>query len=301
VSRLNYRHLHYFWAVAHEGNLTRAAARLHVSQSALSIQVQKLEEQLGHALFERRGRALVLTEAGRIALDHADVIFAAGDDLLATLQKSADRDRQVLRVGALSTLSRNFQLDFLRPVLARSDVEVIVQSGGFGELLARLGAHELDCVLANSLPPRDEDNPWIPHRIAEQVVTLVGTPARIGRDQTLRSLLETEPVVLPSVETGIRTGFDSIVDRLGIRLQIAAEVDDMAMLRLLAREDIGLAVLPPIVVKDELAAGTLVAAEQFPQLSESFYAITLSRRFPNPLLQPLIGEPVRLGEAPPPL
>ena len=83
----NFHHLHYFWAVAHDGNLTRAALRLHVSQSAVSMQIQKLEAELGHALFERRGKQLLLTEAGRIALDHADAIFARGDELESALQE----------------------------------------------------------------------------------------------------------------------------------------------------------------------------------------------------------------------
>ena len=139
MSALNYRHLRYFWAVAHEGNLTRAAERLNLSQSALSVQIQRLEAQL-----ERRGKQLVLTEAGRIALDHADAIFAAGEELLGTLKERAEGKRLVLRVGSLSTLSRNFQMGFLRPLLGRADVEVVVRSGGLGDLLRSLEAHRLD-------------------------------------------------------------------------------------------------------------------------------------------------------------
>ena len=82
---MNYNHLRYFWAVAHDGNLTRTAGKLNLSQSALSVQIKKLEDRLGHALFERRGRQLHLTEAGRITLDYADTIFDAGKDLLGTL------------------------------------------------------------------------------------------------------------------------------------------------------------------------------------------------------------------------
>ena len=81
MAALNYNHLRYFWAVAREGNLTRAAEKLLIAQSALSTQIKKLEGQLGHDLFERRGRQLQLTEAGRIAFDHAEAIFATGGDL----------------------------------------------------------------------------------------------------------------------------------------------------------------------------------------------------------------------------
>ena len=83
---LNYNHLRYFWAVAHEGSLTRAAERMNLSQSALSVQIQKLEHQMGHPLFERVGRKLILTEAGQIALDYADTVFKAGDELMSTLR-----------------------------------------------------------------------------------------------------------------------------------------------------------------------------------------------------------------------
>jgi LysR family transcriptional activator of nhaA len=295
MAALNYNHLRYFWAVAREGNLTRTAAKLLVSQSALSIQIKKLEIQLGHDLFERTGRQLLLTEAGRIAFDHAETIFAGGAELLARLKGHPEQRRSILRVGALATLSRNFQIGFLRPLLARDDVEVIVRSGSTAHLLQSLEAHRLDVVLVNVAPARDAATPWISHPIAEQPVSLIGTPARIGKGGELAKLLEREPLVLPTMESSVRVGFDALLDRMGISVRIAAEVDDMAMMRLLAREDIGLAVVPPIVVKDELASGLLMEVAQLPQLSETFFAVTLTRRFPNPLLRQLI-EPRTAGE-----
>jgi LysR family transcriptional regulator, transcriptional activator of nhaA len=287
MAALNYNHLRYFWAVAHDGNLTRTAERLNLSQSALSVQIRKLEARMGHALFERRGRQLLLTEAGRIALDHADSIFAMGEELLGTLKQSG-QVRQALRVGALATLSRNFQLGFLRPIMGRSDVELILRSGGTAELLRGLAALNLDIVLVNQSPPRDLITPFVSHRLAEQRVSLVGVPARIDRQQSLPELLKAHPVILPTADSSIRTGFDALVDRLGIRPQIVAEVDDMAMMRLLAREGIGLAVLPPIVVKDELASGLLLEVDHLPDIAETFYAVTVERKFPNPLLRGLL-------------
>ncbi len=287
MAALNYHHLRYFRAVAHDGNLTRVAERLNLSQSALSVQIRKLEESLGHALFERRGRALVLTEAGRIALDHADVIFAAGEELLGTL-KQTGRARQALRVGALATLSRNFALGFLRPVLGRPDVEVILRSGGPADLLSALAGLDLDVVLTNRPPAGDALSAFVTHRLAAQRVSLVGAPARLGAGGALADLLAAHPLVLPTAESSVRIGFDALVDRLGLRPQIAAEVDDMAMMRLLAAEDVGLAVLPPIAVKDELRRGLLVEAHRLPDIAETFHAVTVERRFPNPLLRALL-------------
>jgi LysR family transcriptional activator of nhaA len=321
MAGFNYHHLRYFWAVAHDGNLTRTAERLNLTQSALSVQIRKLEERLGHALFERRGRQLHLTEAGRIALDHADTIFAAGDELLGTLAQTGTA-RQALRVGALATLSRNFQVEFLRPLMGRSDIELILRSGSTAELLRSLEALSLDVVLLNSPPARDALTSSVAHRLAEQPVSLIGTPERLknfhgrqpstnpggrkgagrGRGQPppspekLAELLAAHPLILPTPESEIRIGFDALLDRLGIRPQIAAEVEDMAMLRLLARADLGLAVLPPIVVKDEIAAGTLVEADHLPGIGASFYAVTIERRFPNPLLRELLHGEVALSE-----
>ncbi|MCW0411630.1 Transcriptional activator protein NhaR [Xanthomonas sacchari] len=287
MAALNYNHLRYFWAVAHDGNLTRTAERLNLTQSALSVQIRKLEERLGHALFERRGRQLHLTEAGQIALDHADAIFATGDELLGTLRQTGAA-RQALRVGSLATLSRNFQLEFLRPLLGRTDIDLILRSGSAGELLRALEALNLDVVLLNQAPATDALTPFVTHRLAERPVSLVGTPDRLGHAASVADRLRQHPIILPTVDNSVRAGFDALADRLGVRPQIVAEVEDMAMMRLLAREDIGLAVLPPIVVKDEIAAGVLVEGDQLPDIVETFHAVTMARRFPNPLVRLLL-------------
>lgn len=288
MAPLNYNHLRYFRAVAHTGNLTRTAEQLNVSQSALSVQIKRLEEQLGHHLFERRGRALHLTEAGRLALDHADTIFATGDELLSTLRQEGQA-RRAVRVGSLATLSRNFQLSFLKPLLGRADVDLILRSGGAADLLRGLETLNLDVVLMNQPPPRDALSTFVAHRLDEQIVSLVGTPGRIA-GETVETLLATNPVVLPTPESSVRLGFDAWMERIDLRPQIAAEVDDMAMMRLLAREGVGLAVLPPIVVQDELASGLLVEAAPLPDLAETFYAVTMERTFPNPMARELLTE-----------
>jgi LysR family transcriptional activator of nhaA len=287
MSELNYHHLRYFRAVAHDGNLTRTAERLNLSQSALSIQIKQLEERLGHSLFERRGRQLYLTEAGRIALDHADTIFSAGEELVETL-KETGRTRRAIRIGALATLSRNFQMEFLRPILGRSDVDMILRSGSTSELLGALEALNLDIVLLNQAPMADSVTPFIAQHVYQQRVSLIGKPSYGKPGATLGDLLTEHPVILPTLESGVRSQFEALVARLGITPQIAAEVDDMAMMRLLAREGAGLAVLPPIVVKGELEAGTLVEFDALPGMIESFFAVTVKRRFPNPLIRPLL-------------
>jgi len=287
---MNYKHLRYFRAVAHEGRLTKAAETLNLSQSALSTQIRQLEAQLGHALFERQGRTLSLTEAGRVALDYADMIFAAGDELESTLKGGAGSGRRTLNVGALATLSRNFQTDLLAPLVASGEAEIHLRSGSLSELMDALEAHNLDLVLANQAPVRDSDSAWTVHRLADQKVSLIGTPQRVGAGAPVETLLRDHPLILPSRRSGVRSGFDAFAMQLGLNPVIAAEVDDMAMLRLFARSDAGLAVAPPIVVRDELASGRLVEAGDLPGIAETFYAITLERRFPNPLVAQVLSK-----------
>jgi len=284
---LNYHHLRYFREVANEGNLTRAAERLNLSQSALSTQIRQLEARLGHDLFQRVGRRLHLTEAGRIALDHADRIFGTGAELVATLQQSGDM-RAPLRVGALSTLSRNFQLAFLKPILSAGHSDVVLKSGSASVLYAALKSLALDVVLTTEPPHSELYADFTAHRIDEQPVGIYGHAARLDYP-SLAALLSEQPVILPT-ESPIRTGFESLVARLGITPRILADVDDMAMVRLLARENVGIAIAPSVVVRDEVAAGVLAASRFDLAIAESFYAVTVRRSFPHPVLAGLLPD-----------
>lgn len=288
MSSLNYHHLRYFRAIAHERSLTRAASRLHISASALSIQLRQLEERLGHALFERKGRSIELTEAGRIALEYADSIFRSGEELLSTLKGTAKQGRAALRIGAVATLSRNFQLGWLQPLLGRDDIELVLRSGSLRELLPQLAAHSLDVVLTNSVVPRDKITPWRVFKIGEQEASLVGRPVRSRAKFRFPEDLHHTPIILPGPESSLRESFDSLMEQVGIRPIVAAEVDDMAMLRLVARESPGVALVPPVVVKDELDRRVLVEYARVTGLRENFFAVTASRRFGNPLLKALL-------------
>ena len=280
--------------VAKEGNLTRVATQLHVSQSALSTQIKRLEDQLGQALFVREGRGLQLTEAGRLALTYAETIFATGNELTALLRDDTQgtpgsrRLRQVLRIGGVATLSRNFQENFIKPLLLQPDVSLVLQSGTLNELLIRLSIHNLDLVLSNQRVHGDADHPWRCRRIARQPVRLVGKKRPRGKAFRFPEDLAEVPLLLPSRDTDIRAGFDLLCEQFGLRCHVQAEVDDMAMLRLLARDSESVALLPTVVVQDELRSGRLLQYCVVPQLHENFYAITVQRHFEPPLLKALL-------------
>ncbi|WP_027910879.1 LysR family transcriptional regulator [Pseudomonas sp. URMO17WK12:I4] len=286
MRRLNFHHLHYFWAVAKEGNLTRAAQTLHVAQSALSTQIRALEDQLGHPLFIRSGRNLLLTEAGQLVLDYADSIFALGSELQMTLQGALQANQQ-LRIGAVATLSRNFQENLLRPFLGRGELRIVLESGGLNDLLERLALHKLDVVLTNQAVSSDAQRSWRCRLLDRQSVCLVGPPRADGFD--LQRDLQQARLIVPGRSSDIRSQFDLFCDSHGLRPDICAEVDDMAMLRLLARDSGDMALLPAVVVQDELQAGVLQLYAEIPEIAEQFFAVTLQRHFNLSILEELLA------------
>jgi LysR family transcriptional activator of nhaA len=288
--RLNYRHLHYFWAVAKEGHLTRVAQQLHISQSALSAQIRQLEEQIGHDLFSREGRSLKLTEVGRVALSYAESLFSLGHEMLEAIGSGEGQKWQRLRVGAVATLSRNFQENFLRPIVDMADVQLVLESGTLDELLARLGVHKLDLILSNKPVSAGENQLWRCRRIAQQPVCLVGHPRPRNKPFRFPDDLANVKMLLPGFTSEIRTQFELLCEDLKIRLNVFAEVDDMAMLRLLTRDSGGVALLPAVVVQDELRSGVLAQYCVVPKVHENFYAITTKRQFTHPILDRLLGE-----------
>ena len=278
VDQLNFHHLLYFWRVAKAGHLTRVASELHVSQSALSSQIRQLEERLGEALFERTGRRLVLTETGQLVQSYAENIFGLGQELLGRLQGS--REGMVrLRVGSVATMSRNYQENWIRPLLADPAVTLTLESGMLEDLIDRLLQHQLDVVLANEAVPTVPDRPLHCLFLGSQEISLVG-PKNVWHKRTLRlpDDLDGLDLALPGPRHAVRAKFDALCVAAGVAPRVRAEVDDMAMLRLVARDSGWLTMLPEVVVQDELRSGVLVTVGRSKQLQESFYAITTLHR-----------------------
>lgn len=289
LDQLNFHHLFYFWRVASLGHLTRAAQELHTSQSAVSAQIRQLEERLGEPLFSRGGRRLALTDTGQFVLAYAENIFGLGQEMLGRLQgRAAGMTR--LRIGSVATLSRNYQENWIRPALADPDVVLTLESGLLDGLLARLVQHQLDVVLANETVPADPDRPLHCRFLGSQSISLVGPAGRWGT-QTLRipDDLDGVDIALPGPRHALRSQFDALCAAAGTHPRLRAEVDDMAMLRLIARDSGWLTVLPEVVVQDELRSGLLVVVGRSTALQERFYAITTPQRHRIDVLEALLA------------
>lgn len=289
LEQLNFNHLFYFWRVAKLGHLTRAAKELHTSQSAVSSQIRQLEARLGDDLFDREGRRLVLTKAGHLVLAYAENIFGLGQELLGRLEGYTAGITH-LRVGSVATLSRNYQENWIRPILTDPSVVLTLESGQLEELLLRLVQHQLDVVLANETVPTDSNRPLHCRFLGSQPISLVG-PARKWKSKHLRipQDLDGLDIALPGPRHAIRSQFDALCLTAGVKPRVRAQVDDMAMLRLIARDSGWLTILPKVVVQDELLADILVVVGESTELQERFYAITSPHRNRSEWLERLIN------------
>lgn len=291
MSRLNYHHLYYFWRVAKIGNLTNTATQLHVSQSALSSQIKQLEENLGVTLFLREGRKLVLTESGQRVLTFANDIFKKGEELEAFVSKGLEHTNQSISIGLLSTMSRNFAEKFIAPLAQRVDVHYSLHACDQVHLLNGLSNHQFDLALTNIDVRGTDEQRWQCQLLDRQPVSIVG-PANRPLTQAFGEAYQNERWVLPVKESSIRSHFDSLCAIHQFKPNILAEADDMAMLRLLARDSGAITVIPDVVVKDELESGKLVHYFSLPNVYEHFYAVTVKRHFQNALIKELLSEKV---------
>ena len=289
LNQLNFHHLFYFWRVAKLGHLTQASEELHTSQSAVSAQIRQLEQRIGEDLFTREGRRLVLTSTGQLVMTYAENIFGLGQEMLGRLEgRSAGTTR--LRIGSVATLSRNYQENWIKPVLADPTIVLTLESGLLEGLLTRLVQHQLDVVLANETIPADPNRLLHCRFLGSQPISLVG-PASRWQSHSLRipEDLDGLDIALPGPRHALRAQFDALCATAGVSPRLRAEVDDMAMLRLIARDSGWLAVLPEVVVQDELRTGLLVTVGQSAALQEHFYAITTPHRHRIDVLAQLLA------------
>ena len=285
---LNYHHLRHFWMIACHRSMTKAAAKLKISQSTLSEQLAELENWLGQPLFDRRGRELHLTAAGRVALEHAETIYTTGHELITRFRQSGETRQRVLRIGAVGPLSKNLQFDFIQPLLADMQTKVVVVAGALDELTQQLHEHKLDLVLSNIPLRADQEQNVFNHLLGEVPVFLVGGKKLKLSPGKFPKFLKDVPLFLPSRQSDVRADFDLILANANIEMFVHAEVDDMALLRLLALSGEGLALVSKIVVERELQSRNIKFMLRVRGLFERYYALTVRKRFANAWLAEIV-------------
>jgi len=285
----SYRHLHYFWVVAKEGGVARAAARLGVAVQTVSAQVRELERSLGVALLKPQGRGLALTEAGAAALRQADLIFQLGAALPDAVRDAASAPALRLVAGISDGLAKLVVHRLLRPALEAPGLRLLCHEGDFEELLAELALHRLDVVLADRPAPHHPSLRLYSHPLGATEVGWYATPALAGaaRRDFPRSLAEV-PVLLPTSHAAVRGALDRWFELHGVRPRIVGEFEDSALLKAFGAADMG--VFPgAALVETELTARYGVQRVGVSEgVEEHFFAIATAKRVQHPLVQRLL-------------
>lgn len=291
MDRLNYHHLQYFWLLTQEGSFTRTAEKLRVSQSAVSSQIRSLESSLGLALLNRSNRRVPsLTEDGRRVQEFCDQIFGTGNELLSWAKKEASLETGLLRIGCLSGLSRNFQYEFMKPLVEISNYRLQVTTGDAANLVDLLQKNRIDLILSSQKLTGDERAPLYAHPLtSSRIVFVIANQHRI-RSGNFREYLKAKPLIVPSRHFEARPELDAFLENHKFQGPFFAEVDDIALLRIFAVRSGLLVAVPEMGVQTEIQSREIHVVQEVPRVSQSFYAITRQRKFPNPVIAQLIEQ-----------
>lgn len=286
---LNFRHLLYFWAVAKEGSITRAAERLGLSVQAISTQLGQLERQLGHVLLAPKGRSLVLTEAGRTVLTHAEQIFQIGNKLLHALEEPGVA-RPRLAVGitdAVPKLVAFHQLEMaLRPPLA---VRLECVEGDLERLLGDLAVNRLDLVVADRSAPHRANVRLHSQQLGSAEVAFFGVPPlQEAYAPRFPQSLHGAPVLLPARSNPLRSSIDGWLESLDLQPVVIGEFSDSALLKTFGRAGVGLFPAPASMASGIHAQFGAQLVGKLDGVRENWYAIAAQRRIQHPAVTALL-------------
>jgi LysR family transcriptional activator of nhaA len=284
MAGLNYRHLHYFWAVAKAGGVARAAERLHLTPQSISGQLKLLEQSLGGGLFRRAGRKLELTDAGRVALAYAEEIFPRGDELQDILKHRRDSMPAVLRVGIADVVPKSVVFALLRPVLELPEpMRIVCREWRLKDLLAELAVQKLDVVIADAPMPRELDVRAFSHLLGACGVAFFGVPALARRwGARFPRALDGAPMLVPGEDAAVRPRLMQWFAAQRIRPRIVGEFDDRALLHDFGQAGIGVFAAPAPLRGQLKQRYGVVPLGEAKHVTEEFYAISVERRLTAP-------------------
>lgn len=286
MAALNFKHLRYFWAVAHAGSIARASERLHVTPQSISTQLHELDEALGTMLLRRAGRGLELTEVGRRVLSYADEIFSLGEELVDVVRDQAAQQPLPLKVGIADSVPKSVSYRVLAPALALDEpVRLVCREGRLPSLLADLAVHQLDLVIADRPLPPDVAVRGYSHRLGSTDVTVFGSEALAATlARPFPECLDGAPFLLPGEDVAVRGRLVRWFEAKGLRPRIVGEFDDSALMKAFGQGGAGLFAGPTAIARfvgDQYGVRPVGRIED---VHEELYAITTERRLTHPAI-----------------
>ncbi len=291
MQRLNHHHLYVFWMFAKTSNFTKAAESLSIAQSAVTSQVRLLEEALGLNLIDRTNpRRPQITEEGQRVLEHAEAIFESSRELINWASKGLLPKRRSVRIGAISGLSRNFQFEFIEPLIRDVDVKFDITTGDQENLIQMLSEHQLDVVLSSRNADPNHKTQLHSHVITKSPLLFVIQKNCVPKGKVeLSALLQTRSLFIPGRHFEAKPELDAYLEKFK-KIRIAGEIDDVALLRILALRSGEVVVMPEMGVRTDIEAGNVKLLSKMSSVEQRFYAITRQKKEPNSDIRLLIGK-----------
>lgn len=295
IKPLNYRHLYYFWVVAKEGGVSRAAERLGVAVQTISTQISQLEQEIGKALLAPQGRRLVLTEAGQMALSYADQIFMLGEQMQEALAEDDVGSTMRLTVGISDSLPKLTAYRLLEAALGLPKrVRMTCFDGKFESLLADLALHKFDVVLTDRPVSTGGSLRVFSHPLGECRIMFFGVrelAARYNRD--FPACLNGAPILLPTRNNALRGRLDQWFERHNLQPDIVGEFEDSALLKTFGRSGLGLFPAPSALADDIAAQFNAEPVGLVTEVSEQFYAISADLKIRHPAVEAILTAPFK--------
>ena len=292
---INYRHLHYFLAVAQEGGIARASERLNLTPQTISGQLKLLEDDLGVNLFNRVGRNLELSETGRLVLSYADEIFSLGGELEEVLHQLPEGRPRLFRVGVVDVLPKSIAHRILKPALQMPEpIRMICREASLDVLLAELAVHRLDLVLADRPIPPTVSTRGFSHKLGECAVSFFASEKLEKQLQgDFPRCLDGAPLLLPSSGNQLRSAIDQWLDKHRLHPRVIAEFDDSALMKAFGQEGSGIFIAPAVIEAEVEWQHEVTAIGRVDEIKEHFYAISVERR----ILHPVVSAVMRAARA----
>lgn len=281
---INYNHLHYFWVVATEGGIARAAQRLHLTPQTISGQIQVLEDSLGAELFVRKGRQLVLSETGRVVFSYADEMFRLGAEMKDVVEGRSAGSELVFTVGIVDVVPKIIAYRLLEPALRlEQPVRIVGREGKLEELLADVAVHKLDMVLADTPMAPGINVRAFNHTLGECGITFFASRATAERyREGFPRSLDGAPMLLPAINTALRGALMLWMDKLEILPHVAGEFEDSALMNAFGQAGVGVFIAPSAIEPDIVRQYEVVPIGRTEEVRERFYAISAERRLRHP-------------------
>jgi len=264
---MDLRQLEYFVAVAEEANFTKAAERVHITQSGVSAQIRQFERELGADLFDRSSRIVRLTDAGAAALPHARSALAAAAAVQTAIDQVKGLVRGNLRLGMVTGCTVTPLFEALAAFHeAHPRIEIFLTEGNSDVLVDNVRAGRIDIALVGAAGGTPPD---LAYRtiVSEGLVALVPEdhPVAAKDEVTLRRLCAYPLICLP-VGTGIRSVLDQACAAAGVRAAVALQATAPAAVTELAARGLGVAVLSTSMAEDTGLTAVPIAEVEIPAL-----------------------------------